>query len=552
MTPDTGILTHLLQAFLTVFSGGWSALQPSALSLFAILVGLELTLSGLWWALSGDDAVKGLIQKLLVIGLFFFFIQQWPMLTTTTLQSFARVGALAGGASSAPGALTGLTDPSTIVAQGFTVIQPLSDKVDALTQGTWTALKNLGTIMQLGLAMIGILFGFFLLGIQCFLVYLEFYLVAVLSLILLPFGVFRHSAFIAEKAFSAVIAHGIKLMVLAFVIAVAQPVLQQITMPVDFSLRDAWCTLLAVMTICFLAWHAPSMAAGLLAGSPTLNASQATGAALETGGAALLGAAGIAAAGRAALGGVGATISAASALKTGADIGATRATEAGAGPVGQTMGAVSGVAKVAASPLTAMADRMRQRVSEGQLAGWAAHGMSPAPSAPSNGSPASTTSTFQNTDTPAAGGGQSTTVPPTSPPSPSSAASSSVSGAASPTSATISEASAPSRSASATDSASTLAQARHGDMPTEVARMAGDAPAPRAPASPDTLHAARIASEQQRPNEAMDEGLRQDLSARLPRDTAAPEGATNATEAATQVAESRSPPAHDASTDSRQ
>ncbi len=323
MTPNAGILTQILQAFLTVFNGGWSALQPSAMSLFGILVGLELTLSGLWWAMSGNDAVKGLIQKLLVIGLFFFFIQQWQMLTTTTLQSFARVGATAGGASSSPGSLTGLSDPSAIVAEGLNVIQPLSDKVDAMTQGTWTALKNLGTIMQLGLAMIGILFAFFLLGIQCFLVYLEFYIVAVLSLILLPFGVFKPTAFIAEKAFGAVIAHGIKLMVLAFVIAIAQPVLQQITMPTDFSLRDAWCTLLAAMTICFLAWHAPSMAAGLLAGSPTLSAGQATGAALETGGAALLGAAGIAAAGRAAASGVGATMQAASALKTGASVGAT-------------------------------------------------------------------------------------------------------------------------------------------------------------------------------------------------------------------------------------
>jgi len=328
MTPDTGTLTHLLNAFLTVFNGGWGALQPKAMSLLGILVGIELTLSGLWWAMSGNDAVKGLIQKLLVIGIFFFFIQQWQMVTTTTMQSFARAGAAAGGASDSPGSLV-LNDPSTIVAEGLNAIQPLSDKVDALTSGTWTALKNLGTIMQIGLAMIGILFAFFLIGIQCFLVYLEFYIVAILSLILLPCGVFRHTAFLAEKAFGAVLAHGIKLMVLAFVIAIAQPVLQQITVSPDFSMRDAWCTLLAAMTICFLAWHAPGVAAGLLGGSPSLSAGQAAGGALETGGAILLGAAGIAAAGRAAASGVGATVQAASAIKTGASVGATRAAEAG-------------------------------------------------------------------------------------------------------------------------------------------------------------------------------------------------------------------------------
>src|SRR5450432_4091558 len=372
MTPDTGTLTHLLDAFLTVFNGGWSALQPKAMSLLGILVGIELTLSGLWWAMSGDDAVKGLIQKLLMIGIFFFFIQQWQLVTTTTMQSFARIGATAGGASNSPGSLA-LNDPSSIVAEGLNAIQPLSDKVDALTSGTWTALKNLGTIMQIGLAMIGILFSFFLLGIQCFLVYLEFYIVAILSLILLPCGVFRHTAFLAEKAFGAVLAHGIKLMVLAFVIAIAQPVLQQITVPADFSMRDAWCTLLAAMTICFLAWHAPGVAAGLLAGSPSLSAGHAIGGALETGGAVVLGAAGIAAAGRAAASGVGATVQGASALKTGAGGGAARAAEAGAGPLGQAAGAVGGAAKVALSPLARMAETMKKRMSDGQLAGLAAH-----------------------------------------------------------------------------------------------------------------------------------------------------------------------------------
>jgi type IV secretion system protein TrbL len=392
MTPNAGILTQLLQAFLTVFNGGWTSLRPSAMSLFGILVGIELTLCGLWWAMSGNDAIKSLIQKLLVIGLFFFFIQQWQVVTTTTLQSFARAGATAGG-----GNLTALSDPSAVVAEGLNAIQPLSDKVDELTQGTWTALKNLGTIMQLGLAMIGILFSFFLLGIQCFLTYVEFYIVAILSLILLPFGVFRHTAFLAEKAFGAVLAHGIKLMVLAFVVAIAQPVLQQITLSPDFSMRDAWCTLLAAMAICFLAWHAPGMAAGLLAGSPTLSAGHVASGALETGGAVALGAAGIAAAGRAAARGAGATVQAASALKTGAGIGAANAAEAGAGPLGRAGGAVGGAATVALSPLARLGERMRQRIADGQVAGLAAHGVD-ASSKESATTPASPPSGFPPAD----------------------------------------------------------------------------------------------------------------------------------------------------------
>ncbi|HET9831192.1 MAG TPA: P-type conjugative transfer protein TrbL [Vicinamibacterales bacterium] len=524
MTPDTGTLTHLLDAFLTVFNGGWGALQPKAMSLLGILVGIELTLSGLWWAMSGDDAVKGLIQKLLLIGVFFFFIQQWQMVTTTTMQSFARAGAAAGGASTSPGSLA-LNDPSSIVAEGLNAIQPLSDKVDELTSGTWTALKNLGTIMQIGLAMIGILFSFFLLGIQCFLVYLEFYIVAILSLILLPCGVFRHTSFLAEKAFGAVLAHGIKLMVLAFVIAIAQPVLQQITVPADFSMRDAWCTLLAAMTICFLAWHAPGVAAGLLAGSPSLSAGHATGAALETGGAVVLGAAGIAAAGRAAASGVGATVQAASALKTGAGAGAARAAEAGAGPVGQAAGAVGGAAKVALSPLARMAETMKKRVSDGQLAGFAAHGIAPMQES------AKRASASANPSSPAAGGDAAS--PPGSP-SPSAASSSST---ASPSGST-STAPRTNDTAPAQDSAaaSEAAAVRPAADAADVARMAGDAPASRAPATVHTLNAARIAPGQRRTDDAATVGMRPNLSASLHRDATARDGATQATEQAAKAA----------------
>ncbi|WP_395641450.1 P-type conjugative transfer protein TrbL [Rudaea sp.] len=471
MTPNAGILTQLLQSFLNVFNGGWASLQPSAMSLFHILVGIELTLSGLWWAMSGNDAIKSLIQKLLVIGLFFFFIQQWQTVTTTTLQSFARAGATAGG-----GNLTALSDPSTIVAEGLNAIQPISDKVDALTQGTWTALKNLGTIMQLGLAMIGILFAFFLLGIQCFLTYVEFYIVAILSLILVPFGVFRHTAFLAEKAFGAVIAHGVKLMVLAFIVAIAQPVLAQITLSVDFSMRDAWCTLLAAMAICFLAWHAPGMAAGLLAGSPTLSAGQAIGGALETGGAMALGAAGVAAAGRSLASGVGSTIEAASALKTGASVGASRAAEAGAGPLGQAAGAVGGAANVAMSPITQLGERMRQRVADGQVAGLAANGLDPSPKNESGSTSSTEPSGFR-----AADGGAPTG---TTHPSPPSAAFSSPQAAGSQQPNAAPHSSAQPEQATAESNASQH-EARSGDNT--------DALAPSAAASADTLEAARVA-----------------------------------------------------------
>ena len=47
-----------------------------------------------------------------------------------------------------------------------------------------------------------------------------------LSLILVPFGVFRHTSFIGERGIGAVVAFGIKLMVLAAIMNAMQPILQ--------------------------------------------------------------------------------------------------------------------------------------------------------------------------------------------------------------------------------------------------------------------------------------------------------------------------------------
>ena len=49
------VLTLTLQNFIAVFSGGFGRMQTSINSLLAILIGIELVLLGLWWALGGGE-----------------------------------------------------------------------------------------------------------------------------------------------------------------------------------------------------------------------------------------------------------------------------------------------------------------------------------------------------------------------------------------------------------------------------------------------------------------------------------------------------------------
>jgi type IV secretion system protein TrbL len=339
MTPDTGILTTLLNAFLGVFSAGPGHLASTASRLLFLLAAIELTLAGLWWALKGENIAVGLLQKTLLIGLFGFFVTNWPTLINAVLDGFIWSGFTAAGSSPAAG-LSVVKDPSTIIDQAFVVTQPIANKINALS---W---YDMGSLLMYGWAYIFTILAFFLLAIQIFITYLEFYLVAALSLVLVPFGVMKHTAFIAERAFGSVISFGVKLMVLSFIIAAAQPVLASISLPAVPNWQQAYMVLLASLAIAFLAWHAPGVAAGMISGGPSLTAGSAAGFVASSAFGALAGAAAVSSAARAtASGAVAATRAAATGLGTarmGGQLGAASAQLGGSGTLGRATAAVTG------------------------------------------------------------------------------------------------------------------------------------------------------------------------------------------------------------------
>ncbi|PPT91420.1 P-type conjugative transfer protein TrbL [Xanthomonas theicola] len=379
MPHDTGILTYLLNSFLHVFSLGFGNLKNAANSLLYLVGGIDLVLAALFWALRGDNVPVAFVRKILHIGFFLFLVASWPTLTATVLNGFVWAGKTAGG-----GTTVSLQDPSSVISAGFDAVQPISNKVSELVAPHWwSALANMDQLIWYGLSMIITLVAFCVIGVQCFIAYLEFYIVAVLMLIMVPFGIFRHTAFLSEKAIGAIISHGVKLMVLAFIIAAAAPIFAAITPPNDPTITVAICTALGSVAIMLLAWHAPSLASGMLSGGPSLTAGTAAGAAIGVAaGAAALGAGAIGAgamAGKAASGTASATIKAAGALSEGARMGAaSMAAGGGAGYSEMAAGAAGGMMQVAGnaavqpirSGVAKAGDAMRQKFNDGRLTGY--------------------------------------------------------------------------------------------------------------------------------------------------------------------------------------
>ena len=275
---DPGVITNLMNAFAFVLTGGFGRLMPDAMSLLGKLAILELILVGTWAWWSGDDVATALLLKLCWIGGFIFLVSQWPRLTHIVMESFVTAGLRGGGG---PLTVADFSNPAQIARFGLEVTAVLFAQI---SRGTGiTAVFSLPMMMVDGLISLLIVIAFFVMAIQIFITFLEFYLVSMLALILVPFGIFRHTTFIGERGIGIVIAFGIKLMILAAIMNAAQPILQTVRLSsVNPTINETLSLLLGAWAVALFAWHAPSVAAAMLNGAPTLTAGTVAHTALAT------------------------------------------------------------------------------------------------------------------------------------------------------------------------------------------------------------------------------------------------------------------------------
>lgn len=261
---DPGILTQTLNNFLTAFGAGWSNLQPAINWLTGALLGIEIVMLGLWWALGGGEQIVGVMKKVLYLGVWLWIVRSFPALSDAFVQSLIQAGKMAGG-----GGGPSLFDPSKIIEYGLTTTAPLVEKISGI------GITEIVNGIVLALTYVGIMLAYLLIAWQIFYAVLEFNLLAALVGIFLPFGFFEPTKFLAEKAIGAIVSSGVKLMVLAFIMAVIEPTLSTLSFTADLNFTEIWSALLTVGAVAFLAWNAPGIAAGLLAGSPSLSAGTA-------------------------------------------------------------------------------------------------------------------------------------------------------------------------------------------------------------------------------------------------------------------------------------
>jgi type IV secretion system protein TrbL len=156
-----------------------------------------------------------------------------------------------------------------------------------------------------------VLVAFFILAVQLFVTLIEFKLTTLAGFVLVPFGLFNKTAFLAERVLGNVVTSGVKVLVLAVILGIGTTLFAQFTQGFGGnqpSLEDALGLVLAALCLLGLGIFGPGIANGLTSGAPQLGAGAAVATTLAAGGVAVAGTMG-ARAGAAAIGNAARVIS---------------------------------------------------------------------------------------------------------------------------------------------------------------------------------------------------------------------------------------------------
>ncbi|SJZ98715.1 P-type conjugative transfer protein TrbL [Consotaella salsifontis] len=361
-----GVIDNFLGTFTRYIDSGFGLLGGEVAFIATTLIVIDVTLAALFWSWSADDdIIARLVKKTLFVGVFAYLIGNWNNLAKIVFDSFAGLGLKASG--------TGFTAqdlmrPGKVAQTGLDAARPLLDSISDLMG--WVAFfENFIQIACLLFAWALVILAFFILAIQLFVTLIEFKLSTLAGFVLIPFGLFGKTAFMAERVMGNVISSGIKVLVLAVIVGIGSTLFSQFTQGFGGqtpSIDDAMAVVLAALSLVGLGIFGPGIASGLVSGSPQLGAGAAVGTGLAVGGAAL--AAG-GAAGLAVKGGAAALSGGAAAVRGGATAAGAASAAYSLGSVGQSGAAgvasgMGGVARAAGSAAISPLKRAVARASE--------------------------------------------------------------------------------------------------------------------------------------------------------------------------------------------
>ena len=283
----TGVIDDFLGVFTSYIDSGFGLLGGEVAFIATTLIVIDVTLAALFWAWGADDdIIARLVKKTLFVGVFAYIISNWNNLARIIFESFAGLGLMASGTGFST---ADLLRPGRVAQTGLDAGRPLLESISDL-MGWIAVFENLVQILCLFFAWALVILAFFILAVQLFVTLIEFKLTTLAGFVLIPFGLWGKSAFMAERVLGNVVSSGIKILVLAVIIGIGSTLFAQFTAGFGGAtptIDDAMAIVLAALSLLGLGIFGPGIATGLVSGGPQLSAGAAVGTGLAVGGAAI-------------------------------------------------------------------------------------------------------------------------------------------------------------------------------------------------------------------------------------------------------------------------
>jgi len=290
---DTGVIDQFLEVFTRYIDSGFGLLGGEVAFIASTLVVIDMTLAALFWAWApGEDVMARLVKKTLFVGFFAFLIGNFSALANIVFQSFSGLGLKAAGSSMSA---ADFLRPGKLAQAGIDAGRPMLESASQMS-GFPGFFENFVQIAVLMVAFVIVVIAFFVLAVQLFVTLIEFKLTTLAGFVLIPFGLFGKTAFLAERVLGNVVASGVKVLVMAVIVGIGSTLFAAFVS--DFgadapNLEQVLAVMLGALALLGLGIFGPGIATGLVSGAPQLGAGAAVGTGVAVGGVAMAAAAGV-------------------------------------------------------------------------------------------------------------------------------------------------------------------------------------------------------------------------------------------------------------------
>ena len=270
---DVTVIDRFLDTFSRYIDSGFGLLHGEVAFLTATLIVIDMTIAGLYWAMShatgqGEDVIAKLLRKVLYVGAFAYIINNFNWLAGIVFRSFAGLGLTATGSAIT---MENFLKPGRLAKTGIDAGAPILEQIGDLA-GFPEVFVNLDPIVVLFLAWLVVILCF-VLAVQLFITLIEFKLTTLAGFVLVPFALWNKTSFLAEKVLGNVVSSGVKVLVLAVIVGIGSGLFAEFqTVPDEPSIDHALVVMLASLALLALGIFGPGIATGLVSGAPQLGA----------------------------------------------------------------------------------------------------------------------------------------------------------------------------------------------------------------------------------------------------------------------------------------